>query len=69
MILTRVTLLIYNLQFDGRRTLIAKGGGRPLYSMHKTLGKIRDTSKISISREIGFIYSISVKMSQLFLSK
>ena len=69
MILTRVTLLIYNLQFDGHRTLIAKGGGRPLYSMHKTLGKIRDTSKISISREIGFIYSISVKMSQLFLSK
>ena len=69
MIFNRVTLSFCSLKFYGNETLIAKGGGRPLYSMHKTLGKIRDTSKISISREIGFIYSISVKMSQLFLSK
>ncbi len=67
MIFNRVTLLLYHLQFDGCRTLIAKGGDRPLYSMLEILDKIVNILKISISVVIGNIYSISFYASQLFL--
>lgn len=64
MIFNRVTLQSYSLQFEGSRTLIAKGGGRPLYSMHKILDKIKEILKMSLSLEIVNIYSISFQMSQ-----
>ncbi len=59
MIFNRVTLLFFSLQVEGNKTLIAKGGGRPLYSMHEILDKIVDIVKTSISMEIGNIYIIS----------
>ncbi len=66
MIFNRVTLPFYSLPCADNKTLIAKGGGHPLYSMHEILDKIKDVPKASISMRCDNIYSISFYVSQLF---